>query len=295
MYYALNLSEYPTVDAAFATIPKGTVCLGLPWNGLSQKSAFMLAAIFRKIPSDISELDLGYNALYRTPGDDLALAFRAMPPHVKTLDLSANHLYLKTASDWALMFSGLSLHIRRVNLCKNKLYRKPYMAILFGALFIFWGCLLLNGVCRYFTLTVNSHLWSLLFASVQTICLVKLVADRMCIRDPESLIQLLRTIPETVKHIDLRENQLFSRKKASAIDALLGALGDMRMRLDLSHNGESDFARAVAPLASMVSARQINTDVGTHIISFFGSKAQCNTSTQIDQHNERIYAYSALA
>ena len=87
--------------------------------------------------------------------------------------------------------------------------------------------------------------------------------------------------------INLRNNDLFYGKTAEEIDAFLISLGDARSRLDLSHNCEGEFARFIAPLASMVNeGTRLNLDVAAHIASYLTPNSEEKTKEFVNLHIE---------
>jgi hypothetical protein len=56
------------------------------------------------------------------------------------------------------------------------------------------------------------------------------------------------------------------------------ALGENRERFILTGNGESDLARALAPMVDLVSANTILIDVAAHLLSFLPTNSQKSRS-----------------
>lgn len=65
------------------------------------------------------------------------------------------------------------------------------------------------------------------------------------------LAQIFAAIPNHIKTIHLGNNGLFQNKSTTQKDEVLNALGKERGRFILTHNGESDLARALAPMLSL--------------------------------------------
>lgn len=75
-------------------------------------------------------------------------------------------------------------------------------------------------------------------------------------------------IPPHIKTIDLRNNKLFINKSTLEKDEILQALGKDRGRFILADNGESDLARALAPMVALTYEKKLPIDVAGHILSF---------------------------
>jgi hypothetical protein len=110
------------------------------------------------------------------------------------------------------------------------------------------------------------QIWHAIPASVTTLHLDR---NGLNYKRAEELAEMLTPIPKTVKIINLNRNHLFSGKTAPEIDDILLTLGDTRVRLELRENGESERARFIAPLASMLSGSKfLDTNTVAHIGAF---------------------------
>ncbi|KTD75198.1 hypothetical protein [Legionella waltersii] len=93
--------------------------------------------------------------------------------------------------------------------------------------------------------------------------------------DLPALAKVLATIPNHVTFVHLGDNGFFINKSTKEIDAFLQQLG-IRRRSNLSGNGESSLARALAPMALLTQENSTNNprlpalpiDVAAHILSF---------------------------
>jgi hypothetical protein len=301
----------------FAGIPLSVISLDLSHNHLNRIAGFHLARALIAIPLSVKSLDLSHNNFDRIAGADLARTLVGISKGPKSLNLSSNYLYLKFVADWLQIFSripknvtSLSLsnnklhhisdaelieifseippHIAVLNLSQNKLYQKPAAKILWMCAVIFSGFLCLNAISRHLNLTVDSHFWTIFFVLTQSALLIHLAWKRLTERDNAEIAQILSAIPHTVKRIELYGNKLFYGKKPSNIDDLLVALGDIRCRLDLRKNGESESARLIAPLASMVSEGRLNTDIAGNICSFWAPGAVGRFRFEMDKHCDHV-------
>lgn len=85
---------------------------------------------------------------------------------------------------------------------------------------------------------------------------------------PAELVLLLKAIPATVTSINVGKNNLFTNKTIIERDCLLKSLQPFEQngRLQLSHNGEAAFARALLPMLSLVKQKKLPFDIVSHIL-----------------------------
>jgi hypothetical protein len=131
----LSLSQYPSIEAAFAAFPVDDTTLDLSWNVLGQYlDCTELGEVFAAIPDSVTTLSLNGNSfgykvhdglyikvLKLTPVN-LAAAFARLPAGVVTLNLEANDFNHFSAIQLKHILDAIPLHVKRVNVRFNGLF-----------------------------------------------------------------------------------------------------------------------------------------------------------------------------
>ena len=174
------------------------------------------------IQEGVTSLDLRENALGYQTGAELAAALASIKDSVTSLNLSGNILGRKNGAELATALAGIKDSVTSLNLSENILGYQTGAELATA----------FSGIKEGITSLDISH-------------------NNLRLRSAQELRAFIQAIPSHVTSINLRNNNLFKNKSPKAIDAFLLKLGDVRGRLDLSHNGESEFSRAVVPLIQM--------------------------------------------
>ena len=184
------------------------------------KTIAELQKSFPSLQANIHSIYLCFNELDNNSGAELKAFFSAMPASLNFADLSYNNLGNKRGSELKKAFSGFQPELSSVKLSRNGLAEKSSAELkeAFSAL--------------------PSTLTNIDFSDDKAI---KQLSN-------EQLIAFLRTIPVTVRSIDLSHNKLFKGKTVKEQDELLHALKSIDpegTRFNLAHNGQ--------PIASVVA------------------------------------------
>lgn len=223
--------------------------LDLAAINLFSNSLADLKAIFSVIEPTVSDLDLSDNELV----DGAEQSFSEI--RVSSLHLWFNDLFEKTGSELKTLFSAFSEKISFVDLSYNKLgYKRDFE---------------LNEAFSGFRQTLTAVRLSNNFFPNQDCAKLKKAFSglpstltKLDFSDDKSLkhlstsqlIAFLKTIPQTIKTVDLSHNKLFKGKTLAERDALNLALKEIDpdgSRLILANNGNLIIEKAL-PVASEV-------------------------------------------
>ncbi|KTD75199.1 hypothetical protein [Legionella waltersii] len=198
-----------------------------------------------------SYLNLAGFELNRLGENRLADLMREIPKNITTLDLNKNDLYRLGADGLKTALQSIPESITTLDLSNNQLDKLGAEGLQTA----------LQGIPKHVT----------------TLDLSNNGLDKL---DLPALAKVLATIPNHVTCVHLGGNGLFINKSTKEIDAFLRLLGENRHRYHLSGNGESQLARALAPMALLTQENSTNNprrpalprDVVAHILSFLETR-----------------------
>lgn len=294
---------------AFAAIPESVTSLDLSSNLLDRKTGAELAHVFAAIPKNVTSLDLSWNSLGRKTGAELALMFAAIPKSVTSLNLCENDLNSltftelvqlveaipdsvtslklsnlgKTVTGLARMVTATPKSMTALNLSNNKLHRQTGHELAHMFATIPDSVTSLNLSSNQLCFKTAAEL-ALAFAVIpKSVTYLDLGGNKLGQRTPAELAKIVAAIPAHIKTINLENNGLFINKSPIEKDKILKALGNNRECFILRHNGESDLARALAPMVALKSDNRLPSDVAAYILSFIPSDSK-------KQHSYYSYA-----
>lgn len=186
--------------------------------------------ILTSIPDTIKSLDLSGMLLGGRGIDFLIRVMKSLPTGVTTLDFSANQLGNIKTRDLPQLFKAIPSHVTSINLSSND----------FGEM-------------------KSSELKTAYASFPKHVTSISLSDNKFSKKNPSELVDILSAIPIHVKNIDLANNQLF--KKTKTTDCFFSTLQshvNEPERFNWSGNGESNFARALAPMISLATKGRTN-------------------------------------
>ena len=249
--------------------------LNLSWTGLNRINVDNFGKIMSAMPRSFSHLNLSINCLYQREGNNLEQMMSFVPASVDALSLSKNFLGSKKEAFLHTM-KGILPTVKKLDLSYNFIHElqeddvtEVLDALHFEITFLNLACNGLSGVGlsplelmkhNYKKLCSNGKGPANLIAILESITKkrpnlssIDLSENRLNIIPIDILKRVLHAIAKNVSLIMLQRNYLFYRKSQIKRDIFLKELGDinLRQRLDLSDNCESEVARAIVPLTQM--------------------------------------------
>ncbi|STX52425.1 leucine-rich repeat-containing protein [Legionella busanensis] len=235
-----RLLSWPQKVRAIMDIAPDKTVVDLDLDDFGATSAADLAEIFAAIPSTVKTLDLNLNQTIKHSGDELAQAFTTIPCTINTLGLFFKGYCEGLGKDLSQALITLPSTICYLNLSHNNLGNEPVADIL--------------QVVK----VLPVHLVSL-----------NLSANNLQAKTTAELSAIIQAIPSTIKSIDLTANDLFRSKSLQQRDELLHALTpyEQNGRLNLAHNGEAAFLRALLPVCSMLIQGKLPLEIACNILA----------------------------
>ncbi|KTD81750.1 hypothetical protein [Legionella waltersii] len=221
------------------------------WNILDELGPDGLKTALQGIPENITSLILSANGLFTLRDGGLKTGLQGIPKNITTLNLSVGFLFDLGANDLKTALQGIPENVATLALSNNSL----------NALGVKGLKTVLQGI-------------------PENIISLDLSKNDLYTLNLLDLVKALATIPNHVTSVHLGDNGLFIKKTTKEIDAFLQLLGENRHRYNLSGNGESQLARALAPMALLTQENSTNNpafptlpkDVVAHILSFLDTK-----------------------
>ncbi|KTD76559.1 hypothetical protein [Legionella waltersii] len=234
------------LKTALQGIPENITNLGL-YNSLCLIEIKALSTILRGIQKNITTLNLQKNFFYHHGAAGLKTALQNTPETVTALSLSDNHLSRLKDQGLKIALQGIPENITTLDLSRNFLHE-------LGA----------------------EGLTTALQGIPENVTNLDLSDNELNKLGLPALAKVLATIPAHITFVHLGDNGLFTHKTTKEIDVFLQLLGENRHRYHLSDNGESQLARALAPMALLTQENSttipnlpaLPPDVAAHILSF---------------------------
>jgi hypothetical protein len=239
-YYYLAINRLTGPQLVDAVKSKSSVIhLNLSAHNLKDITGSALAEALAFTPGSVTTLSLSGEGFGLIPGTGLAKALSVIPANVTSLALSSNRLYGKSGAELAQAFAAIPDSVTSLSLNDNALGRKT-----------------------------SAELVQAFSAIPTTVTSLNLSHNNLGYKTGAELAQIFAAIPVHVKTINLEYNELFTNKRTIERDKTLKVLGNNRERFILTNNGESDLARALAPMATLKSEKKLPSDITSHILSF---------------------------
>ncbi len=234
-YKIENLSELnlKKIKEAFEVIPTTEISLDISNNNLGEIEAHNLKDLFKILSTQLVSYDLSQNNLERCANlDELIKLNKALPDDLKYLELADNELgSQKTETELALFFSSLPPNLMTLGLGLNKLGN------LKGA-----GLARILKLLKVQNLDLCFNLWNLsgeelaevLAALPPSVKNLSLKNNELGFKTVEELVKAFKSIPSTVKILDLSYNHGFCKKTALELAQIFMAIPATVETLDLS-------------------------------------------------------------
>lgn len=229
------IGQKKDITGIFDTIPRQLTHLSLSSNWLGEMLPKTLTQVFSKLPQNILSLDLSDNQLGRHK-----VLFYALPTTITSLNLSGNAFGKQI--DLPGTVASIPFSVTTLDFSGNSLGNKSVVEIV-----------------------------QTLAALPANISSLDLSSNDLGNKTTAEWLQIINAIPASVTRINLSSNKLFVQRTCEERDAILVALQQKGERLCiLNENGESDFARALAPMMSLgrQHRKEMPRDVVNHILSF---------------------------
>ncbi len=199
----------------------------------SDKNDDEMERILGAIPDTLKLLDLSGMNFYKRGVDSLIRIINAIPKGVSALKFGNNHLGLMKNGGGERFISAIPSHITSIDLSDND-----------------FGEMKTNELKRCFA-AIPAHVTSIYLGN-----------NKFYKKSNNELNELLGTIPLTVKNVNLKKNKLFKKTdKTDKFFRMLEKNVKEPERFNWGKNGESNFARALAPLISLSTKGMKNTNL----------------------------------
>ncbi|MGQ3889785.1 hypothetical protein ACQUW5_12240 [Legionella sp. CNM-1927-20] len=258
-----RLMSWPQKVQAVKNIPRDLVVLDLNLDDFGVTSGADLAEIFAAIPRTVKTLHLSLNQTIKHSGDELAQALMAIPHTVTALGLFFKGTCESLGEDLSQALMTLPATICYLNLSHNNLGNEPVLDIL-----------------------------QVVKALPAQLVSLNLSANNLQAKTTAELSAIIQAIPNKIKVIDLTANELFTYKSLRQRDELLQALApyEKNGRLNLAHNGEAAFLRALLPVCSMLIQRKLPLEIACNILAkLLPEKDKLTVIEKVDEQIGKIF------
>lgn len=126
----------------------------------------------------------------------------------------------------------------------------------------------LNLRCNYLYNQTGTELAQAFTSIPPTVTSLNLCNNSLGHKGGAELAKAFAAIPEHITTVHLGNNHLFANRNKIVKDGILKALGENRQRFILVGNGESDLARALAPMVEIRSKYHLPYDAALKILFF---------------------------
>ncbi|WP_347252092.1 hypothetical protein [Legionella sp.] len=231
-----------TLESHFMQLPPDSISsIILDGCQLEKRNAEDVAKLLAAFPPSVNRICIKNKNLLKKNQDYLTSAFSTLK--ASTLDFSNTKFTIEKLKK---LFLALPDSVTELDLSNTNLYELPLDELI-------EAFKLLKPTVKRLNLNHNKF--------VELASPPNPQEQETCTR----LTRFLKAIPTTVTDISLKHNQLFNKRSIAQRDALLDELREISHRLNLSANGESDFARALIPVTGFVG---LPGEIQNHILSF---------------------------